>query len=74
LAWGLWPKCNTSTVSLFLLDGLSVWPDGTVLLVLDGAGWQKARVLPLPERLRHLFLPPYSPECNPTEHIWAEVR
>ena len=74
LAWGLSPKCNTSTMSLFLLDVLSIWPDRTVLLVLDGAGWHKARVLPVPERLRLLFLPPYPPECNPTEHIWDEVR
>ncbi len=25
-------------------------------------------------RLRLLFLPPYSPELNPQEHIWDELR
>lgn len=45
-----------------------------MLLVLDGAGWHKARILPVPERLRLVYLPPYTPECNPTEHIWDEVR
>lgn len=74
LAWGTWKKCNTASMSLFLLDLLVAWPDHRLLLVLDGAGWHKARALPLPERLRLLHLPPYTPECNPTEHIWDEVR
>jgi transposase len=74
LAWELWKKCNTSSMSLFLLHCLTVWPDGRLLLVLDGAGWHKARLLPVPERMHLLHLPPYTPECNPTEHIWDEVR
>ena len=74
LAWGLWPKCNAASMSLFLLELLAVWPDRQLLLILDGAGWHKARALPVPERLRLLHLPPYCPECNPTEHIWDDVR
>jgi len=58
----------------FLLDLLGAWPDAPLLLVLDGAGWHKARSLPVPERLRLWFLPPYCPECNPGEHIWEETR
>jgi transposase len=68
------PKCNTAAMSLFLLDLLDAWPDEPLLLVLDGAGWHKARVLPVPERLRLWHLPPYCPECNPSEHIWDETR
>lgn len=74
LVWALSGKCNTASMSLFLLDVLAAWPDRRVLLVLDGAGWHKARILPVPERLRLVYLPPYTPECNPTEHIWDEVR
>jgi transposase len=68
------PAPRSSKLTPYLLDVLSIWPDRTALLVLDGAGWRKARVLPVPERLRLLFLPPYTPECNPTEHIWDEVQ
>lgn len=71
---GTWSKCNTPAMSLFILDMLEFWPDGRLLVVLDGAGWHKAKALPLPERLSLLYLPPYTPECNPTEHIWDEVR
>jgi hypothetical protein len=53
---------------------LEAWPDRRLLLVLNGAGCHKARALPLPERLRLLHMPPYTSVCNPTEHIWDEVR
>ena len=74
LVYRLSAKCNTAAMSLFLLEVLEAWSDQFILLVLDGAGWHKARTLPVPERLRLLHLPPYCPECNPTEHIWDEVR
>jgi len=61
-------------MSLFLLDLLDAWPDEPLLLVLDGAGWHKARSLPVPERLRLWLLPPHCPECNPGEHIGDEAR
>ena len=68
------PKCNTAAMSLFLLDMLDAWPDEPLLLVLDGAGWHKARALPVPERLRLWHLPPNCPECNPSEHIGDATR
>lgn len=68
------PKCNTAAMSLFLLDMLMEWPNDPILLILDGAGWHKAKALPVAERLRLWHLPPYSPECNPSEHIWDEIR
>lgn len=68
------PKCNTAAMSHFLLELLAFWPDERLLLFLNGAGRHRPRRLPVPERLRLEFLPPYSPECNPTEHIWDEVR
>lgn len=43
-------------------------------MVVDGAGWHKAGSLKLPSNLRLHFLPPYSPELNPQEHIWDELR
>ncbi|MBK9989929.1 MAG: IS630 family transposase [Verrucomicrobia bacterium] len=68
------PKCNTASMSLFLLELLAAWPDQRLLLFLDGAGWHKSRQLPIPERLRLVYLPPYTPECNPSEHLWDELR
>jgi transposase len=41
-----------------------------VILVLDGAGWHVGAGLAVPEGLRLEFLPPYSPELQPAEHLW----
>jgi transposase len=43
-------------------------------MVLDGAGWHKARRLLVPANMRLLSLPPWSPQLNPVEHLWDEVR
>lgn len=42
-----------------------------VVLVLDGAGWHTAPNLAVPQGLRLVFLPPYTPELQPAEHLWT---
>lgn len=48
--------------------------DTHVVLVLDGAGWHKAKALKVPTNMTLLFLPPYSPELMPMERVWAWMR
>ena len=43
-------------------------------MVVDGASSPKAKELIVPENVRLIRLPGYSPELNPQEHIWDEVR
>ena len=43
-------------------------------MILDGAGWHRANDLTVPENMRLEALPPYSPQLNPVEHIWDEIR
>ena len=43
-------------------------------MVLDGAGWHQSESLCLAPNLRLLKLPPYSPELNPVEHLWDDLR
>ena len=40
-------------------------------LVLDGAGWHTSGTLSVPEGIELVFLPPYSPELQPAERLWA---
>ena len=42
--------------------------------MLDGMGRYRAKDLRIPENIRLLPLPPYSPELNPVEHLWEEIR
>src|SRR3954466_3691749 len=44
-----------------------------IALVLDNAGWHTAPNLVVPEGLRLVHLPSYSPELQPAEHLWPVV-
>ena len=45
----------------------------TIILVLDNAGWHGEAGLNIPEGVRLVFLPPYTPELQPAETLWALV-
>ena len=49
-------------------------PDTLVVLVLDGAGWHIAKDLVIPDGIELEFLPRYSPELQPAEHLWPPLR
>lgn len=49
---------------------VGVCPTKQIVLVLDGAGWHTSVRLRVPEHVHLLFLPPYSPELQPAEHLW----
>jgi transposase len=41
-----------------------------ILLVLDNAGWHGPARLAVPDGVFLVYLPPYSPELQPAEHLW----
>ena len=43
-------------------------------MVLDGAGWHRAKRLQVPANMQLIPLPPWSPQLNSVEHVWDEVR
>jgi hypothetical protein len=45
----------------------------TIVLVLDNAGWHGETGLEVPEGIRLVFLPPYTPELQPAETLWTLV-
>ena len=46
--------------------------DRIIILRLDGAGWHTAP-LAVPEGIRLVHLPPYTPELQPAETLWSHV-
>jgi len=44
-----------------------------VVLALDNAGWHSEPGLQIPDGLRLVYLPPYSPELQPAECLWPLV-
>ena len=61
-------------MQLFVDEIAARYPHENIVMVMDGAGWHKNRAMKLAENMRILFLPPYSPELNPQEHVWDELR
>ena len=70
------PAANTDMMSLHLAEiSACVAPEAQVALVIDGAGWhQPGGRLKVPQNITLLHLPPYSPELNPVENVWAYLR
>jgi transposase len=68
------PKANTVCMQIFLDEIASRYPEERIVMALDGAGWHRAGDLVVPKNMRLLPLPPYSPELNPVENIWEELR
>jgi transposase len=71
----LTPDVNAGQMGTFLA-GLSgtLAADEHAVLVLDNAGWHVAKSLRVPANVTLMFLPPYSPELNPAERVWAYLR
>ncbi len=68
------PYCNTNCMNVFLNELSKAYMNDILLLVCDGAAWHKALGLKIPYNIRLLFIPPYTPEMNPIEQIWKELR
>ena len=68
------PSCNTNCTNVFLKELSEKYKDDIVLLCCDGAAWHKPKTLETPENIELFFIPPYTPEMNPIEQIWKELR
>ena len=68
------PEVSEQAMSIFLREVSDRHPDEFILMVMDGAGWHRANALRVPDNMALIFLPPYSPELNPVEHIWDSIR
>lgn len=44
------------------------------VMVLDNGSFHKAKRLEIPDNVALLFLPPYSPELNPMERVWEDLK
>ena len=74
--WCLLPTVSAAAFSLALAafardEGIG--PDRRAVLVLDRAGWHRAKDLAVPEGVHLAFLPAYSPELQPAERLWPLV-
>lgn len=68
------PQTNAVCMGIFLDEVSRRFPDEHILMIMDKAAWHTAGILRVPYNIEIFPLLPYSPELNPTENIWDEVR
>jgi transposase len=66
--------CNTDTFQVFLNEFSKFNPDEFKIMQLDNGAFHKGSELEIPENIGLLFIEPYSPELNPSEKIWWQMK
>src|SRR5271165_2880721 len=72
----VWQLATSVSIPLFEAElaafarTVGAGPAKEIVLVLDRAGWHTSLQLQVPEHVHLLFLPAYSPELQPAEHLW----
>jgi transposase len=68
------PSADTSMMNIFLQHVSTTFSAYFIVMQVDQAGWHSAKDLIIPENIRLILQPASSPELNPVEHIWDELR
>jgi transposase len=68
------PHCNSLNFQHFLNEFSNERPQEYKIIVLDNGAFHKAKTLEIPLNIGLIFLPPYNPELNPAEKIWANLK
>jgi hypothetical protein len=63
------PNCNADNFQIFLNEVSSENQKILIIMVLDNGSFHKAKKLEIPNNIKLVFLPPYSPELNPAEKM-----
>ena len=68
------PACNTGWTNAFFDVVSHQFPNDYIVMVGDNASWHKSKGLILPDNMELMYIPAYTPEMNPTEQVWDEIR
>lgn len=68
------PALDSACFQAYLDEFSLTYPDSLNLLVIDGAPAHVAKRLRIPDNVLPVRLPPYSPELNPMERVWQDLR
>jgi hypothetical protein len=68
------PRADTVMMNVFLEHVACEFKQYFIVMQVDGAGWHCSSELRVPENMRLIQQPAYSPELNPVEHIWDHIR
>lgn len=58
----------------FLAQFVQTYPDNIHIIQVDQGRFHSSESLQVPEQVILLFQPPHSPEVNPIERLWKEIK
>lgn len=61
-------------VQIFLNELSNKNPTEYKVVILDNGRFHKGKKLEIPKNIKLVFLPPYSPELNPAELVWLNMK
>lgn len=65
---------NTDCFEAYLQEFSQTYPNELHIIPLDNARFHTAKRLIIPDNIILWFQPPYSPDCNPIERLWAWIK
>ena len=68
------PYLNSRAFQVWLDGFATTFPDTLNVVVLDNGAGHKAKAVRWPANVVPVFLPPYSPELNPIERLWRDLK
>ena len=71
--WEL-PHLNSLNFQIFLEKFSENYPNENHLIFMDGAGAHTAKKLKVPKNIILVKIPAYSPELNPIERLWQDIK
>ena len=68
------PYCNGDNFQLFINELSNKITTEFKVIILDNGAFHKGKSLIIPQNIALIFLPPYSPELNPAELVWLNMK
>ena len=68
------PYLNTECFQIYLDELSKAYNDSFNILLLDRGAFHRSGSLKVPSNVALIFIPPYSPELNPIERLWEDIK
>lgn len=65
---------KSHSMNRFMQQISDAYPKDHIVILMDNAWWHRSQYTVVPSNITILFIPPYTPEMNPIEQIWRELR
>ena len=65
---------TTESLNLFLEKFSKYLGERKAIMIMDNASSHKSKRLKIPDNIQIVYLPPYSPELNPVERVFQDIK